>query len=115
MAAVRVLSTLPLIMVMFGSCSPWNNKTRQVSREQPLPAGDSAYIESHRAGGNNYGCSFIEFYGKGSFLGEDQFENALEGLDARKARSAVLLVIYFNGWVNNAQSLAVLPFCSFFA
>src|SRR5260370_35552164 len=113
MAVVRLLSTLPLIMVMFGSCPPWNTKTRQVSREQPFPAGDSAYIESHRAGGNNYGCSFIEFDGKGSFLGEGQFENALEVLDARKARSDVLLVICCHGWMNNAQSGDVLHFVIF--
>src|SRR5258708_21219460 len=104
MAAVRVLSTLPLIMVMFGSCSPWNNKTRQVSREQPLPAGDSAYIESHRAGGNKYGFSFIEFYGKGSFLGEDQFQKAFKVLHARKAGSDANLFNYCHWRMNNTPS-----------
>jgi hypothetical protein len=103
MTAVRILSALPII-VMLGSCSPWNTKTRQASGENSLPVGDSAYIESQRSDGHNYGCSFIEFDGKGSFLGEDQFENALKVLDARKARSDVLLVIYCHGWMNNAQS-----------
>jgi hypothetical protein len=41
--------------------------------------GNSAYLESHRANGHNYGCSFIEFDGKGSFLGHDQFEKLFEG------------------------------------
>jgi len=70
--------------------------------------GDSAYIESHRDDGHNYGCSFIEFDGKGGFLGYDQFENALKVLDTRKAQSDVLLVIYCHGWMNNAQSGDVL-------
>src|SRR5258708_19668050 len=113
MAAVRILSALAIIMVMLDSCSPWNNKTRQVSGENSLPAGDSAYIESHRGDGHNYGCSFIEFDGKGSFLGEDQFENASKVLDARKARSDVLLIIYCHGWMNNAQSGDLLHFVSF--
>ena len=113
MAAVRILSTLATIMVMLGSCVPWNIKTRQVSKSSTL--GNSAYIESHRADGHNYGCSFIEFDGKGSFLGDDQFENSLKVLDTRKARSNVLLVIYCHGWMNNAQSgdvLHLLVFCA---
>src|SRR3984893_9177936 len=111
MAAVRILSTLSTIMVMLGSCAPPNIKTRQVANS--LMPGNSAYIESHRADGHNYGCSFIEFDGKGSFLGVDQFENSLKVLDTRKARSDVLLVIYCHGWMNNAQSGDVLHFVSF--
>jgi hypothetical protein len=88
-------------------------KTRQVANS--LMPGNSAYIESHRADGHNYGCSFIEFDGKGSFLGVDQFENSLKVLDTRKARSDVLLVIYCHGWMNNAQSGDVLHFVSFCA
>lgn len=71
-------------MVMLGGCAPWNIRTRQVSREKSLTPGNSAYIESHRADGHNYGCSFIEFNGKGSFLGVDQFENSLKVLDTQK-------------------------------
>jgi len=82
MAAVRILSTLATIMVMLGSCAPRNIKTRQVANS--LTPGNSAYIESHRADGHNYGCSFIEFNGKGSFLGVDQFENSLKVLDTQK-------------------------------
>src|SRR3984893_13521028 len=111
MAVVHILSALATIKVMLGSCAPWNIKTRQVSKS--LTPGNSAYIESHRADGHNYGCSFIEFDGKGSFLGDDQFENALQVLDSRKARSDVLLVIYCHGWMNNAQSGDVLHFVSF--
>jgi len=98
---------------MLGSFAPWNIKTRQVSSGNSVAPGDSAYIESHRADGHNYGCSFIEFDGKGGFLGCDQFENALKVLDTRKAQSDVLLVIYCHGWMNNAQSEDVLHFVSF--
>jgi hypothetical protein len=97
---------------MLGSYALWNVKTRYVSGEKSLTPSNSAYIESHRADGHNYGCSFIEFDGKGSFLGYDQFENSLKVLDTQKARSDVLLVIYCHGWMNNAQSEDVLHFVS---
>src|SRR5260370_35825150 len=93
---------------MLGSSAPWNIKSRLVSAGNSLAPGDSAYIESHRADGHNYGCSFIEFDGKGGFLGIDQFENALKVLETRKAQSDVLLVIYCHGGMKHARSTHVL-------
>ncbi len=87
--------------------------TREVSGSGPAILGSRLYIESHRPNGPNYGCSFIEFDGKGGFLNYEQFEKALQILEARKAPSNILLVIYCHGWNNNAQSGDVLHFVSF--
>lgn len=73
----------------------------------------SAYIEFRRETGPNYGCSFIEFDGKGGFLDFGQFKHALSRLDELKARSDVLLVLYCHGWNNNPQSADVIRFVGF--
>ena len=91
--------------------APWNAQTRGLGPE--LPAGDSAYVQSDRPDGRNYGCSFIEFDGKGDFINPEQYGSAEKRLRELKARSRVLLVIYCHGWNNNAQSADVLKFMSF--
>jgi hypothetical protein len=110
---IPILSAQAALLLMLGSCAPWNLPTRKVPAGGSATAGDSAYIESHRPVGPNYGCSFIEFDGKGGFLDYRQFDNALRVLQTRKAQSNVLLVIYCHGWNNNAQSGDVLHFVSF--
>jgi hypothetical protein len=110
---MRVIFIEILLITLFPGCAPWNAQTRMVPRSEPVRPGASAYIESHRPDGHNYGCSFIEFDGKGGFLGFDQFSHALAVLSQRKEQSNVLLVIYCHGWNNNAQSGDVLRFVSF--
>lgn len=100
-------------MVLLNGCAPWNAQTRAVPSQQPTAPGDSAYIESHRSDGRNYGCSFIEFDGRGGFIRYNQLLNALKVLDERKQRSSVLLVIYCHGWNNNSESGDVLRFMGF--
>ena len=108
-----VRSTPVAILLLLANCAPWNVPTRKLSTVGTNSPGDSAYIESQRPTGANYGCSFIEFDGKGGFLSFGQFDKALNVLNARKAQSDVLLVIYCHGWNNNAQSGDVLHFVSF--
>ena len=100
-------------ILLLGNCAPWNVSTRKVSTAESIAPADSAYIESHRPNSANYGCSFIEFDGKGGFLDFGQFDHAVKVLDDRKKQSNVLLVIYCHGWNNNAQSGDVLHFVSF--
>src|SRR5579864_2361181 len=104
-----------LALLLFCDCASWNTPMRVVEERtgNQVPPGDSAYLESHRAAGPNYGCSFIEFDGKGGFLSFNQFSTAERRLKERKAKSSVLLVIYCHGWNNNSQSADVLRFMSF--
>jgi len=105
-----------LMAVIPSGCAPWNAQTRVVP---PLPSatdvapGESAYIESNGNEGPKYGCSFIEFDGKGGFLDYNQLRNAKLVLKKRAITSNVLLVIYCHGWNNNAQSDDVIQFMSF--
>lgn len=100
-------------LVAVTGCAPWNAQTRRVAESTPLPAPDAAYIESNRTNGSNYGCSFIEFDGKGGYLSFAQYQHARSILEKRKAKSNVLLVMYCHGWNNNAQSSDVIHFVSF--
>lgn len=114
MKTVIRLATAVEILMLFG-CAPWNAQTRKVPYPD-APAfspGDSAYIESKRKEGTNYGCSFIEFDGRGGFLNFPQYSHAKAMLQKLKAKSNVLLVIYCHGWNNNAQSADVIRFLSF--
>jgi hypothetical protein len=104
---------LTLLFLGLTSCAPWNAETRKVGTSGLQNVADSAYIESHRKIGPNYGCSFIEFDGKGGFLDYGQYQHALAKLDELKARSDVLLVIYCHGWNNNPQSGDVIRFVGF--
>ena len=101
------------LLVMFSGCAPWNAVTRNTWHKGSVTPGNTAYIQSHRSDGRNYGCSFIEFDGRGGLLDFDQLTNAGKVLDGRKKDSNVLLVIYCHGWNNNAQSEDVLRFVSF--
>jgi hypothetical protein len=105
---------LAVITGVFG-CAPWNTATRTTVRrgDRPIPPAEEAYIESHHSVGQKYGCSFIEFDGKGGFLSFDQYAHARKKLKQLKAKSDVLLIIYCHGWNNNAQSADVLRFMSF--
>jgi hypothetical protein len=85
---------LTLLFLGLTSCAPWNAETRKVGTSGVPNVADSAYIESHRKTGPNYGCSFIEFDGKGGFLDYGQYQHALAKLDELKARSDVVLVSY---------------------
>lgn len=117
-APVTLAATL-----MLTSCAPWNTTTRRVpyhgsamasdSEIATIPPGDSPYIESNGESGQKYGCSFIEFDGKGGFLDYNQYVHAQRILKERAASSHVLLVLYCHGWNNNAQSADVIRFMSF--
>ena len=109
------LAAVAVIICLLPNCAPWNKPTRAVgksSESRTLP-GDSACLQSHRSVGPNYGCSFIEFDGKGGFLDFDQYTGAQQRLKKLKAHSNVLLVIYCHGWNNNSQSADVIRFMSF--
>ena len=111
------------IALLCTGCAPWNCVTRSASTKDWKMAsdaeiaakapGDSPYIESNGANGPKYGCSFIEFDGKGGVLDYNQYQHATEVLKKRAASSNVLLVLYCHGWNNNAQSTDVINFVGF--
>lgn len=110
---LRLINACALVFIC--GCAPWNKATRQVaeSSDERIRLGDSAYLQSHRAVRPNYGCSFIEFDGKGGFLSFEQYSAAERRLKRLKSQSSVLLVIYCHGWNNNSQSADVVRFMSF--
>jgi hypothetical protein len=110
---IRVVYGQIALILIVGACAPWNQITRETSSRGVDTPGNTAYIESQRVGGRNYGCSFIEFDGRGGMLDFNQLTDAKKVLDERKRASDVLLVIYCHGWNNNAQSGDVLRFVSF--
>src|ERR1700736_4461048 len=111
---IREVTLVTAALLLLISCAPWNTHTRSYSRrDHDLPPGDDAYLVSHREAGPNYGCSFIEFDGKGGFLNFEQYQRAQERLKQLRNKSNVLLVIYAHGWNNNAQSADVIRFMSF--
>jgi hypothetical protein len=53
--------------------------------EKSLMPGNSANLESHRADGHNYGCSFIEFVAKAVYLVMTGSRNSLKVLGQPKS------------------------------
>lgn len=114
-AAVLLTAAVSLILI---GCAGWNDRTRRIDGPgASVPPGESAYVESNGLSGRNlgrkYGCSFIEFDGKGGFLDVTQLKHAKEILTERATASNVLLVLYCHGWNNNAQSDDVIQFVDF--
>lgn len=104
---------LSFATLLFAGCAHWNTVTR-LPKEKARSPGESALVTSHRPSKyRNYGCSFIEFDGRGGFLEYGQFVGARAELARLKAQSNVLLVLYCHGWQNNAQSADVGRFTSF--
>jgi len=104
-----------VVALLLTACAPWNKVTRHVpDREKPGPfaPAENARIESSGPDAR-YGCSFVEFDGKGGYLKYSQLLQAQGILKKKAAQGRVLLVIYCHGWNNNAQSGNVVKFVGF--
>jgi len=110
------LTAAVLTAALLAGCAPWSVCERPLlgsGANSEAASGDSAYIRSNGKTCPKYGCSFIEFDGKGGFLDYPQLQHAEDVLKERAASSDVLLVIYCHGWNNNAESGDVIQFVSF--
>lgn len=110
MVPTRSLVVALLIALGFSGCAPWNKVTREPGKHA---VANSASLESRGGDSPNYGCSFIEFDGKGGFLNFGQLNEAVANMEGLKKKGPVMLVLYAHGWQNNAQSNDVLYFLSF--
>lgn len=107
-------STLVAIASLaLGACTPWNKVTRPSKERATAPTGSSNCIEGTSSIGAKYGCSFVEFDGKGGFLDYGQFADAKKNIEQLGREGPVLLVFFCHGWHNSAHSGNVVAFNTF--